>query len=295
MKILTNFFFLTLSFIITSSIDSFGQTVSKNKAGELIVVFDDGSWRYYEAGDSILIKKEVIAAETSNDVENVDNNSSEIKNESKPPKQSKKTDKKSEKSNKQNTGEEKVSKKKTAIRNVVVKDLLLDPPPYNCSVAFTGIDEYTKKRRVELQKEVLFDFSDPEVAVYLKGRSYVTCEANFVEFIGDIRILSFKITVASRMARADYGYLNSNTLMSIKLLNGETITLFSNNSDVGQIDNDNNLTVYKATFPVTRENQKTLTSSLIDKIKIVWSTGYEEYPVSNVDFFVNQIKCLDNQ
>ncbi|MFZ1585539.1 MAG: hypothetical protein WAT40_12290, partial [Saprospiraceae bacterium] len=64
---------------------------------------------------------------------------------------------------------------------------------------------------------------------------------------------------------------------------------------VGQVDNNNNLTVYKANFPVTRENQKTLMNSLVDKIKIVWSTGYEEYSVTNIDFFSNQIRCLDNQ
>ncbi|MBL0117534.1 MAG: hypothetical protein IPP89_00770 [Saprospiraceae bacterium] len=89
--------------------------------------------------------------------------------------------------------------------------------------------------------------------------------------------------------------MNSNTLMSVKMLNGETVTLFSNGSDVGQVDNNNNLTVYKANFPVTRENQKTLMNSLVDKIKIVWSTGYEEYSVTNIDFFSNQIRCLDNQ
>lgn len=33
-----------------------GQVVEKNKSGELIVVFDDGSWRYYEDSDSILLK-----------------------------------------------------------------------------------------------------------------------------------------------------------------------------------------------------------------------------------------------
>lgn len=289
MKILTNFFLLTVNFIIIGSIASFGQTVSKNKSGELIVVFDDGSWRYYEESDSILIKKEATENESTDETGKSDEELSKSESEVKT---SKGDD--ADKSGKKNADDAKTSSKNTNSK-IVVKDLLTEPPPYNCTIAFTGIDEYTKKKRIDLQKEILFDFSDPEVAVYLKGRSYVTCEANFVEFIGDVRILSLRITVASRMARADYGYLNSSTLMSIKLLNGETITLFSNNSDVGQIDNDNNLTVYKATFPVTRENQKTLMSSLIDKIKVVWSTGYEEYPVSNVDFFVNQIRCLDNQ
>ena len=148
------------------------------------------------------------------------------------------------------------------------------------------------RKRVDLQKEILFEYSDPEVATYLKGRSYVSCEAGLVGFVGDVRVLSIRITVASRMARADYGYLSNNTLMSIKLINGETVTLFASGSDLGLIDNENNQTVYRASFQISRESQKILTSSPIDKIKIVWSTGYEEYPVTNVDFFMNQIRCL---
>lgn len=40
------------------------------------------------------------------------------------------------------------------------------------------------------------------------------------------------------MARAEYGYINSNSLMSIKLLNGEVVNLFAEGGDIGQIDNE---------------------------------------------------------
>lgn len=278
MRIKSAFFILILISLV-GAVQS--QTVQKNDKGELIVKFDDGSWRYYEASDSTLLSAEDKSGVKEEDTFFEKDQTISIDNP------------KSKEKNNKNTSKE--SSKKKAAKPLVVTDLLKNPPPYDCKVAFSGTDEYTKKKRIDLQKEILFDFTDPEVATYLKGRSYVTCEANFVEFIGDVRILTMKITVASRMARAEYGYLNSNTLMSIKLLNGETVTLFSNGSDAGQVDNNNNQTVYKANFPVTRENQKVLMNSLMDKIKIVWSTGYEEYPVTNIDFFMNQIKCLDNQ
>lgn len=278
------FFFPTLIFImLLAGGDILAQTVRNNDRGELIVVFDDGSWRYYEDSDSVLLKKPPTLDDTGGDdgffvkEEHADNNNT-----------SGRKDKEPAKPRRQDAD---LNKRKMP----PVVDLMKSPPPYPCIVAFSGTDEYSKKKRIDLQKEILFEYTDPEVATYLKGRSYVTCEANFIEFIGDVRILSLRITVASRMARAEYGYLNSNALMSIKLLNGETVTLFAGGSDVGQIDNENNLTVYKVNFPVTRENQKVLTGSLIDKIKIVWSTGYEEYPVTNIDFFINQLRCLDNQ
>ncbi|MBK6449294.1 MAG: hypothetical protein IPN87_15340 [Saprospiraceae bacterium] len=287
MKIIA-FKFISLSILYFFMLaQASGQVVEKNKSGELIVVFDDGSWRYYEDSDSILLK----AAEPLKESRNQSDAISEQVIETMPLDNNSNQSQKSESKKAKNDSNKKGSNTKA----VKVVDVMMNPPEYKCNVIFAGTDEYTKKKRIDLQKEILFDYTDPEVATYLKGRSYVTCEANFVEFIGDIRILTLKITVASRMARAEYGYLNSNTLMSVKMLNGETVTLFSNGSDVGQVDNNNNLTVYKANFPVTRENQKTLMNSLVDKIKIVWSTGYEEYSVTNIDFFSNQIRCLDNQ
>lgn len=95
------------------------------------------------------------------------------------------------------------------------------------------------------------------------------------------------------MARAEYGYINSNSLMSIKLLNGEVVNLFAEGGDIGQIDNEKNQTTYKASFGISAESQKMLSTSLIDKIKLIWSTGYEEYPVTNIDFFCQSIKLSE--
>jgi hypothetical protein len=256
-------FILTLMFVF--AFEGLTQTVSRNSQGEMIVVFDDGSWRYYESSDSTLLKEDANAQSETENSEAQDGNNQK----------SRKKDK---------------SVSKSYLLSVVDPNRPL--PAYPCVETFSGVDDYSKRKRVDLQKEILFEYSDSEVATYLKGRSYVSCEAGLVGFVGDVRVLSIRITVASRMARADYGYLSNNTLMSIKLINGETVTLFASGSDLGLIDNENNQTVYRASFQISRESQKILTSSPIDKIKIVWSTGYEEYPVTNVDFFMNQIRCL---
>jgi len=31
----------------------------------------------------------------------------------------------------------------------------------------------------------------------------------------------------------------------------------------------------------------------VDKIRLIWSTGYDEYDITNMDFFINQIKSLN--
>ncbi len=246
------------------------QVVKMNPQGERIVVFDDGSWRYYDASDSLLLKSQEQAEKENNRKVVASDQSSQSKTQQSP-------------------------KKKTTSTPTPIADSDRYIPAYNCVYTFSGTDEYSKKKRVDLKKEILFEYTDPEVAGFLKGRSYVTCEAGLIEFVGNIRVLTIKITIVSRMARAEYGYLNSNSLMSIKLLNGEVVNLFAEGGDIGQIDNENNITTYKASFGISSESQKVLSSSLIDKIKLVWSTGYEEYPVTNIDFFMNQLGCLNNK
>ncbi|HMY85532.1 MAG TPA: hypothetical protein PLC76_13670 [Saprospiraceae bacterium] len=246
------------------------QVVKTNSQGEKIVVFDDGSWRYFDSSDSLLLKNQEL---TNKDKESG----------TKPLNESSKA------------YPEKAARKRTDSSPTAITDPEGNLPDYNCVFTFSGTDEYSKKKRVDLKKEILWEYTDTEIASLLKGRSYVTCEAGLIEFVGKIRVLSIKITIASRMARAEYGYINSNSLMSIKLLNGEVVNLFAEGGDIGQIDNEKNQTTYKASFGISAESQKMLSTSLIDKIKLIWSTGYEEYPVTNIDFFVNQLNCLNNQ
>lgn len=310
-------------FILSFSYQADAQKLDTNDQGVKIIVFDDGSWRYYEAVDSAMfIKREdprrrnerkKIGRDSSLDpLPKADSASKSHPDEDDffvredvqtaspfevPVTTGNTTTNESIKFEKTKKRKTRISSTGTsvALQPVEKTDYLISPPSKKCNIAFSGIDEYTKRKRVEMEKEVLFSFTDPEVAVHLRGIQYLTCEANFNEFVGDIRILSIKVIINSRTARAEYGYMPSGTLFSIKLLNGETVTLFSNNSDMGQIDVDKNSTTYKVNFPISRENQKLLQKSLVDKIKIVWSTGYEEYNVANLDFFQNQINCLDNQ
>lgn len=263
-----------LSFLILFQVSSFSQKLETNAKGEKIIKFSDGSWRYYQPQDSVLFKRQI----TIPVLEQQDQNSKPSSNNP---------------SNK-TINQELNTSSMTNNRPVEVKDLMLDPPAYKCEVAATGIDEYTKNKRTDLAKEVLFTYTAQDIASYLKGHNYLTCTANFTEFIGDIRILNLNINIASRAAKAEYGYVKGDSYLSIKLINGEAVSLPVFQVDAGRIDNDLNETNFKCSYTVSKENQKQLQKSLVDKIRIVYSTGYEEYIVQNLDFFQNQISCLNN-
>lgn len=257
------------------------QQVGTNDRGDKIVSYDDGSWRYFEAADSLLENKskpkETTKSSNNNQTKKQENQAINPKNET--------------------------PKKSTQVTKVIGNNnnksflqfdrTLHHPPEISCIATFNGNDEYTHKKRIDLKKETLFTYTDPQVASYFKGRQYIIGEAFLSEYVGDLRYLILRITINSKTARAEYGYLKSGALLAVKLLDGETVSLYSSSSDVGIIDDANNQTNFKVSFPLSKENQKLLQKSLIDKIRITWSTGYEEYAVYNVDFFQNQISCLN--
>ena len=39
--------------------------------------------------------------------------------------------------------------------------------------------------------------------------------------------------------------------------------------------------------------EKALKKGEVDRVRIIWDAGYEDYEVYNLDFFINQFKCLN--
>ena len=45
-------------------------------------------------------------------------------------------------------------------------------------------------------------------------------------------------------------------------------------------------------YPINSSVLATLAKGEVDTIRMYWSSGFEEYEVYNLDFFINQIRCL---
>ncbi|MDH3652562.1 MAG: hypothetical protein OEQ53_22915, partial [Saprospiraceae bacterium] len=49
---------------VCCTVNTHAQQISVNSNGDRVIVFDDGSWRYYEAADSVLLNMEELPLET---------------------------------------------------------------------------------------------------------------------------------------------------------------------------------------------------------------------------------------
>ncbi len=165
-------------------------------------------------------------------------------------------------------------------------------PEHDCQIAYEGMDESNGKWRRDIQKAPLFSHTDDRLRTYLKEKEYLDCNG-FLTTTGGFYYLNLEFTFAYPNAREAYGIIEENSILTIKLLNGHYINLLSGKMAKGSLDLDTQILTYQVHYMIDRSQLNILKRSEVDTILVFWSTGYEEYQVYQMDFFMNQIKCLE--
>lgn len=165
-------------------------------------------------------------------------------------------------------------------------------PKRQCEVAFEGKDETTGQWRRDMQQQLLFSYTDERLRPYLKEKEYLQC-AGFLTSTAGFRFLSLQFTFAYPNAQEAYGFIEKGSILVVKLLNGDFVTLLSGRMDQGSYDTESELLNYQVHYVIDRSQLNILKNSEVDSILVFWSTGYEEYQVYQLDFFINQINCLE--
>jgi len=171
------------------------------------------------------------------------------------------------------------------------KDVLRNPPATKCKVKLKGIDKRTRKERTELEAGYLFGYTHPNIKSYFKENDFLTCYAKLSK-VGGLYYLSLEVRIASIKANKTYGSLDKGSPIRIKLLDGETVNLYNLTAATGFIEPITGVTVYQANYPLEKGEYKQVSKTELDKIGLIWSTGYEEYEIFEVDFLMTQAECL---
>lgn len=163
--------------------------------------------------------------------------------------------------------------------------------PYACQPILDSIDEASGRKHVALAAEVIFTHTDPDLRPFLKDRELITCTGSAWK-IGPFTYLNIDFHISSSHSQSNFGALASGSLFRLKLLNGEFVSLYNLKTDRGHIDAYTGDTVFSGQYALGKDEIKKLRASELDKIRVLWGTGYEDYDVYNVDFFFNQLDCL---
>lgn len=173
-------------------------------------------------------------------------------------------------------------------------DIDFNPPAQDCKVVFDGIDEVTGKKRKELASNFLFSYTHPKMKASIGDKDFLSCNA-FLVSMGGLTYLTLDVTIASKRARTTYGQIKGGSTISLMLINDEKVLMPNLNHSPGQIESHTGNTKYRAIYAMGKKEVKEFKKSEIDKIGIMWSTGYEEYEVYEIDFIMQQLDCLEEK
>jgi hypothetical protein len=172
-------------------------------------------------------------------------------------------------------------------------DLLLNPPPPECVYAFEGIDKFSGHKRTDLASQSFFTFTPENFREHLDGKEYISCRGNLTKISGGFVFLNLEFEIYSANAIQAFGSMPIYSQLSIKLLNGNQVRLLNKKEDFGEYNSTKKAYYFKTQYAISRKQEKALKKSELDKIRIVWGTGYEDYEIYELDFFINQFRCLE--
>ncbi len=163
--------------------------------------------------------------------------------------------------------------------------------PFECIFKTDTINPATGRRKLVLEPSPIFTHTDPDLRPYFKDKDLITCRGQLSK-IGPYVYLSLDFQIASSHSQSNFGSLETGSLLRLKLFDGEYVSIYNLKSDKGRIDPYSGNTIFAAQYALGKQEIKKLSSSSLDKMRVLWGTGYEDYEVHHIDFLKNQLACL---
>ena len=162
-----------------------------------------------------------------------------------------------------------------------------------CQYAYEGLDAKGEDWRRDGEKELLFTFTDERLRLFFPDKEYLRCES-FLSTVGKReKQLTIEFRFAYPNAREAYGVIEKNSLITLKLFDGQIIELKAGELDLGKYETDKDILTYRMIYKMDNQQINLLRKQELEEIRMYWSAGFEVYPVYNIDFFSRQLKCLD--
>ena len=187
-----------------------------------------------------------------------------------------------------------IAPKKTFATYKAENDVMINPPQRPCELTFDGVDEFSGKMRRDVARQNLFVHTSDQLRPYFKDREYITCNGYLSAISGGYKLLYLHFDILSENAQREFGALEKGSILSIKFIDGTTIKLANSKTDRGIPNTLEKSVSYRGQYIISASSEKALRKNEVDKVRVVWGTGYEDYEVYDLDFFVNQFNCLNS-
>jgi len=170
---------------------------------------------------------------------------------------------------------------------------LTDKTRYPCEITFDGKDPVTRKKKKETGTGRLFTYTQPKLKPYFKSDDFMKCDSRLTK-VGKNYYLTLEFRLRSKDATKNYGKLNTDGEVRIEFIDGTFILGKNIVADSGEIEPYSGNTLYTAIYLISKASINDLEKKLVDNVGVMWSSGFEQYDIYNVDYLQHQVKCLKN-
>jgi len=162
-----------------------------------------------------------------------------------------------------------------------------------CTYRVNEVDEFTGTSKLVTTTSMYVEHTDSILLKYYKNKPHSYFELNtYCAKINDMRVIYMSIRVDTKNAYKYFGSISTDAKCIFKLSNGETVTLNFAKYDTGEMNYDKDYTTYSPYLIVSEEQYKLLTENKAEKLRIYWSEGYEDYPITFPEVLVKQLNCV---
>jgi hypothetical protein len=159
----------------------------------------------------------------------------------------------------------------------IEKDVMYNPPREDCKLAFDGVDEFMGKKRKDVERSVFFTYTNDDMRRYMKDDDYITCEGNLTQIKGGVLLLNLFISINTTDAQRSFGGLSKGNLVVVKMINGESVNLVNNQSDIGVFNPLKKQHTYTGQFRINAGQENAFKKGEVDLIIIILDAVFEYY------------------
>jgi hypothetical protein len=162
----------------------------------------------------------------------------------------------------------------------------------DCNYTTNEVDEFTGKKKLVLRESDFINYTSEDLKKYYKKKDYINCKVGLAQ-IENTKAAYFYWVLQTKEAYKYFGSIKKGATIMVKLVNGDTFELMFSKYDTGETKYDYGYTNYSSYVILDQASIDALKSAEIDKVRMSWSKGYEDYPVSNPRLFIDQLSCVE--
>jgi hypothetical protein len=170
-------------------------------------------------------------------------------------------------------------------------DVMLHPPALPCRMAVKTRDEFSGEIYRRTVGVELFRQTPPALKNYLQGKPNVQCDAALAAS-GPSTALHLTFTIHDPNPRKAFGKLEKGSVATLWFMDGSSFNVYNQQVEEGVLNPETEAFTIQAQYPLPADILKKIRRTELDKIRITWSSGYEDYDVQYVMLLLEQAKCL---